>query len=480
MANQAGDARTNTETDAAQRLGARSGESIYLGRHYDLPNGRAGAELFYSGDRHMFVFGPTGSGKGARFLIPNLLCGLAEQSVIVIDPKGEAAAVTAAERRRKGHDVIILNPFNTLGLGSAGFDPLAALDPDSPNFYDDASAIGEALIKIEGNDPHWSQSAQALIVALLMWEKKRKRDRATLENVRTMLTEGEEFGAKKKDSDGRREPETGIHFTCALMADSGEYEMGSLATRFIANTRENASILSTANTQTRWLLSPPIRADLGKNGLDFGALKRRPTTVYVILPAERLRTHSAWLRLVIVSALRSLYKPGGTRAVMLIDEMAALGPLPPLEDAFGLVRGYNVQIVAMLQDLGQLKELYEKRWETFIANAGVVFGFAPNDLTTADWMSKRSGQTTVVAKGVSQSSGISSGEKSSTSSGMGSSDQQMARPLLLPHELIGMEQGMALLWLAGDANTTRVFAPDYGKIRDCSSRAAANPYRAPG
>ena len=52
------------------------------------------------------------------------------------------------------------------------------------------------------------------------------------------------------------------------------------------------------------------KRDLNKDGIDFASLKdRRPITVYVILPAERLRTHSVWLRLVIVSALRSLYRP---------------------------------------------------------------------------------------------------------------------------------------------------------------------------
>ena len=479
MADLAFDARTNTEAEAAERFGTKGNASIYLGRHYDPQGGNAGAELFYGGDRHMFLFGPTGSGKGTRFLIPNLLCGLAEQSVIVIDPKGEAAAVTAAERRRKGHEVVIINPFDVLGLGSTGFDPLAALNPASPNFYDDAAALGEALIKIEGNDPHWSQSAQALIVALVMWAKMRDGNQASLEQVRTMLTEPETYEEKEGDEPSRKRLKSGIRHTAAEIVVRGGYEAGSLAARFIDQTRENTSIVSAANTQTRWLLSPPIRADLGKKGVDFAALKQRPTTVYVILPAERLRTHNAWLRLVIVSALRALYRPAGRRVVMLIDEMAALGPLPPLEDAFGLVRGYNVQIVAMLQDLGQLKELYKERWETFIANAGVVFGFAPNDLTTAGWMSKRSGQTTAIAKGFSHNAGVSSGDKSSMNSGSGASDQQIARPLLLSHELMGMEQGMALLWLAGDANTTRVFAPDYEKIRDCKSRASENPYRRP-
>jgi hypothetical protein len=50
--------------------------------------------------------------------------------------------------------------------------------------------------------------------------------------------------------------------------------------------------------------------------------------------------------------------------------MAALGHLGPVEDAFGLVRGYRAQIAGSLRDLAQLKALYQERWESFL-------GFSP-------------------------------------------------------------------------------------------------------
>ena len=130
------------------------------------------SKIVYEGERHVLLFGPNGTGKGTRFLIPNLL-SIKDRSIVVVDPKGELAAVTADYRRTVG-DVVMLNPFNVLGLGSAGFNPLASLDPKSPNFYDDAAALGEALIRIEGKDPHWGESAQGLLVALIMWEKLKR------------------------------------------------------------------------------------------------------------------------------------------------------------------------------------------------------------------------------------------------------------------------------------------------------------------
>jgi len=445
-------------------------EGITLGRHYDDATDRAGGKVVYEGERHLLLFGPNGTGKGTRFLIPNLL-SIKDRSIIVIDPKGELAAVTADYRRTVG-EVVMLNPFNVLGLGSAGFNPLATLDSSSPStFYDDAAALGEALIKSSDKDPHWGESAQGLLVALIMWEKIKQGDEANLENVRRLLTEADRWERYTGDDGKQRErPKSGLRVTASDMVESGGYEIASLAARFTEQSNELSSVRSTADTQTRWILSPPMRDDLKKQGVDFRKLKERVTTVYVILPAERMRTHSVWLRLVVVSALRALYRPGGLRTLLLIDEMPALGHLAPLEDAFGLVRGYKVQIAGICQDLNQLKALYKERWESFLANAGVVQGFTPNDLSTADWMSRRAGQATVLAPSSSESRSPK-GERSESASW-----SQIARPLYLPQELTGFAEGTGLLWLAGMANGVRFFAPPYWKIEQAAKRAARNPY----
>jgi type IV secretion system protein VirD4 len=305
-----------------------------------------------------------------------------------------------------------------------------------------------------------------------MWEKMNNGDKANLENVRAMLTEPDRWESYIGE-DGKPHERLigGLRYTATLMAIDGGFEIASLASRFAGReTNELASIRSTGDTQTRWLLSNPMRDDLKKPRVDFRKLKDKPTTVYVILPADRMRTHSIWLRLVVVSALRALYRAGGVRTLFLIDEMPALGHLGPLEDAFGLVRGYKVQIAGICQDLAQLKALYKERWESFLANAGVVQGFAPNDLTTADWMSRRAGQTTLLAPSTSESL-AAQGHRSETTGW-----HQVSRALYLTQELMGFAEGTGLLWLAGMANGVRFFAPPYWKIEQAAKRAAKNPY----
>jgi type IV secretion system protein VirD4 len=519
--------RRATSTETQSHLGGRE-HGLYLGRFLDedaKTSGQLGNKLIYSSERHAIIFGPNGSGKGTRFLMPNLLGDyLGDRSVVVIDPKGELAAVTAWHRQHVlGHDVKILDPFGKLfdaiknspehnkliasllmkrgfdprdpalrerdvgALIDDGFNPLDGLEPvvnnkPNPNFYDDAAAIGEALIKLaKGTEaPHWSESAQGLVTAFVMWEKVRRKEPgeiASLENVRKLLTEADTWGPEIGD-DGKPTGEQiqtlGLAARARDMVENGGYEIASLAGRFTQKNDELASIQSTADTQTRWLLSPRMRESIGKpSGIDFRQLKEKLTTVYVILPSERMRTHSVWLRLVVVSVLRALYRVGGLRTMLLIDEMAALGHLGPLEDAFGLVRGYRVQIAGVLQDLGQLKDLYKERWESFMANAGVIMGYAPNDLTTGEWMSRRSGQTTVIAQSVNTGESVQGAHGSKSS---GEAWNQVGRPYYLPHDLFGMHEGSGVLWLAGLADTVRFFGDKYANLSAYNDRALPNPY----
>jgi type IV secretion system protein VirD4 len=174
---------------------------IYLGQVHD--QGRIAGEARYAGGKHLITIGPNGSGKGTGVIVPNL--AHLRRSILLIDPKGEAAAITARRRAQLGR-VVILNPFDVLAadrpyLKSQGFNPLAALDRRSVHFPDAAAGIAEALVRIEGSDPHWSASAQDLIAALIMWEcirRPRAPEAAALGNVRRMLTEPYVMGADGK------------------------------------------------------------------------------------------------------------------------------------------------------------------------------------------------------------------------------------------------------------------------------------------
>lgn len=453
-------------------VGSADPGAIYLGRYWNADRGRVEGKLQYGGTRSVTVIGPNGSGKGARLLVPNLF-QITGKSILQIDPKGQNAAITAAWRRTVS-DVLVLNPFNILtdiypDLKSAGFNPLAHLDPDDPLFYDHAAGIGEAMIVIQGKDPHWTESAQGLLVGTVMWEvqRARKEKRApSLVNVRTILTQPDEY---QRGADGKAHLVRGLRITAARMCVEGGPIVESLVGRFLRGNDEMAGIQSTADTQTRWLLSEPMRADLTKGTIDFARLKKRPTTVYVILPAEFMETHSKYLRLVVSSALKTVYAPGGVPVLVMADEFAHLGRLQPVETAMGLARGYGVQLMPVLQSLTQLKNLYQENYENFLGQSGAVVGLTPNDWFTADWMSRRSGETTIRQPTVNTNQNPG-GVGTSMGEGYG------RRRYLMPQDLFGMGEGFGFVWCAGEGRPIPAYLPPYWHVDLWRNRARPDPY----
>jgi len=153
-----GDARLATAADCKDLI---SSDGIHLG-YFD--NQRIG----YSGQQHLITIAPTGTGKGTTAIIPTMLDY--DSSAIVIDPKGQVAAVTGQWRQDMGHEVHYINPFGLHGLPDSGFNPLVALNPQSPDFASATATLAEALIFADGStDSHWTDSARNLVECLIMW-----------------------------------------------------------------------------------------------------------------------------------------------------------------------------------------------------------------------------------------------------------------------------------------------------------------------
>ena len=444
----------------------------------------------------MLVFGPNGKGKGTRILMPNLLQMRGNRSVVVVDPKGELAAVTAPLRRSLGR-VVILNPFGVLtdipeyaDLKSYGFNPLAQLDPTSPNFNRDAAQLADAMVAVDSKDPHWGMSARALVAAILMYvaiEAKKRNQTPTIKRVRELICLPSSAGVPEKGI-----PPTGIPALAEYMMTLGIPGLSNKASQFTDWNREIQSIVSTAKIQTEAFDDTEIAEDTAKNGFDFKSIKRKPTTVYLILPPEAMERHSKWLRMVLTCAIQSVLRVrrrGEPRILFMLDEFYALGHLEIISTVWALVRGYGIAMMPVLQDMGQLKKLYHDMWETFIGMAGAVVSFAPNDLTTAEWLSKRAGEgereieTKSISDSTSGGTGASTGGQygtTSTNSGWSYSTatnrSSIRAPLASPHKFFGMKAGFVTVTLDGLSDMIPAYTPPYYNIRQCWLVARDNPY----
>src|SRR3546814_3866982 len=90
-----------------------------------------------------------------------------------------------------------------------------------------------------------------------------------------------------------------------------------------------------------------MTAVLGHSDFTFADVKAKATTVYLVLPPDRLATYARWLRLMLAQGLTDLARAPASPArpvLFLLDEFAALGRLEPVERAMGLMAGYGIQL----------------------------------------------------------------------------------------------------------------------------------------
>ena len=142
-----------------------------------LPDGRTnryavgGTPIGIGDDRHIVTIAGNRSGKSRGGLVPNL--AMYPGSVLVVDPKGELAQLTARRRHELGQTVYVIDPFEAGGAAlrpyAATFNPLAMLEYSS-DLLADAGLIADALIvPTPGEkDPHWNDSARGLIEGLVL------------------------------------------------------------------------------------------------------------------------------------------------------------------------------------------------------------------------------------------------------------------------------------------------------------------------
>ncbi len=396
---------------------------IRLGR---FGNPETAKSLHYASDRHLLTIAPTRSGKGVASIIPNLLTY--GGSMLVIDPKGENAMITAGQRHAIGQSVLVVDPWGITGAQDvARFNPLDWLVQGDVDITENAMLLADALVVPSGGqDSFWDEEAKALLQGIILYVATDEREEGYrhLGRVRDLLL---------LDGD-----DTKVLFE--RMLESHHHVVISTGARCLQKEEKLlANVMASAQAQTHFLDSARIRESMSSSSFKFEDLKTQAMTVYLVLPSDRLNAFSRWLRLLIQQAItvnaRNIAVKPKKPVLFLLDEMPALGRLSMVEQAFGLMAGFGIQLWGIVQDVGQLKRIYGDGWETFIGNSGMIQYFGSRDRMTADYFQALCGVTTVwnlssaVARALGSShgqGGISSNSSTTNTETTAASQRQLA------------------------------------------------------
>ncbi|MFM1815429.1 MAG: hypothetical protein RLZ98_2124, partial [Pseudomonadota bacterium] len=153
------------------------------------------------------------------------------------------------------------------------------------------------------------------------------------------------------------------------------------------------SIHSIAKTYLAQISSENVQHSLTNSSInleDFIRDEKNGFSIYIVIPPDKLDSHSGLLRLW-VSLILSFIMRRRTKVerptLFLLDECAQLGEMPQLRTAVTLLRGYGLRVWMFFQDLAQLQQLYSD-YETLINNCAVFQTFGHTSKAPTDALAK--------------------------------------------------------------------------------------------
>jgi type IV secretion system protein VirD4 len=220
--------------------------------------------------------------------------------------------------------------------------------------------------------------------------------------------------------------------------------------------KELASIQSTITRFTSWLDSPAMKAITSTSTFDPRKLGTCKATVYLVLPARRMKTlaplNRMWIS-TIMGALISGAADERKRVLFILDEAGHLGPMQILEDAVTLMRGYGIRLMFIFQNIGQVSEVFGDRAPRFLDNIATQIYFGVNAYESAEAISKRCGDSTVLVQSLNDSNsfsrptgGFSKDNRGNVSKSRSINYAEVGRPLFRPDEVLRLHEDVALLF----------------------------------
>lgn len=419
-------------------------ESFYLGRfHADMRAG--GHEAGIADDRHVFIMAGNRAGKGVSLLAQNAIRW--PGGLLAIDPRSELANITAMRRGTVGgargsgtsvrlfleQPVAILDPMGeTRGpsrIYRTGYNPLVDIDMNDGGGIRQIWTIASALITQEsGTGAHFSESAETLVAgtieAVMRSEPPENR---TLPFVRSVILAGFE---ELLDYLSRNMVPHGLaHEARGMLVD-------------IVGNDEAGSFRTTLSRNLKWMSEPAMRAHLTGSDFSLRRAVQENASVYIVVPPDLIGDFKSWLRMLVRTAISSKIalgsRPAGPQSLFLLDEFPVLGRIKAIEESAGYMAGYGIKLVPVIQNIGQVRQLYDKNWETFLGNAGAIVAWGLNDDESEDYVSRRMGRVMVWETSRGTNKGMSSQgllSPTTTSSNTSESTALHERPVLRANEI---------------------------------------------
>ena len=402
-----------------------------------------------SAKKHMrnlntLVCGGSGAGKTRFFCKPNIM--QCNTSFVILDAKGEMLLATGGLLKEKGYDVRVLDLKDM--ERSHCYNPFVYLRDDN-----DIQKLVTNLFKSttpkesKSSDPFWDKAAEMLLLALIFYlhyeaPEEEQNFAMVMEMLRAgAIPENEDLADMPtpldrlfEDLERKNPNHMAVKYYRSYHSGSGKTLMSIQIT--LASRLEKFNLESLANLTNT-------------DELDLPSLGRKKVALFAVIP-DTDTSFNFLVSILYTQLFQQLFDEAdnvchGALEVpvhFLMDEFANIALPDDFEKILSTMRSRGVSVSIILQNLAQLKALFEKQWESIVGNCDEFLYLGGNEQSTHKYVSELMGKETI---------DLNTYGKSEGRSGNYSTNYQLSgRELMTPDEVRRLDNKYSILFIRGE------------------------------
>ena len=392
---------------------------------------------------NILVIGGSGSGKTRYFCKPGLYS--ANCSYLVTDPKGELLKAAGGLLLSLGYEVRVFN----------------LIDPEQSDCYNpfvyvreekDVLSLIDNLIKnttprnASSNDPFWEKAEVALDSALMLYLiHEAPQDEQNFETMLYMMN----FADVREEDEQYRSP-LDMLFRALEEGQPNHVAVKQYKAFKQAAGKTAKSILVSAAVRLATFNIPQYARMTMVDEMDFGSLGERKRAIFCVIPVND-SSMNYLVGMLYTQCFQELYrradlKYNGRLPVpvrVLQDEWANVAQPESYPKILATCRSYNIGLNIIVQNVQQIKALYEKEHESIIGNCDtLLFLGGGNEPASLEFIVKLLGRETLATR----TRGLTKGRNGSSTTNY----QQTGRDLMTIDEVRKLDTNKAILFIRGE------------------------------
>lgn len=391
---------------------------------------------------NVLTCGGSGSGKTRFFAKPNIMN--ANTSYVVLDPKGEILRDTGNLLLHEGYDIKVLDLINM--DRSHCYNPFVYLRNDNDiqrlvtNLFKNTTPKGA-----QSQDPFWDQAATMLLLALIFYlHYEAPPEEQNFPMVMEMIRAGD----VKEDDEGYKST-LDLLFERLEMRNPEHIALKYYRSYHSGSGKTLKSIQITLISRLEKFNLESLAGITQNDEMELASLGEKKTAVFAVIP-DNDSSFNFLVGMLYTQLFQQLYYQadivhGGRLPVhvhFVMDEFANVALPDEFDKLLSTMRSREISVSIIIQNLAQLKALFEKQWESIVGNCDEFLYLGGNEQSTHEYVSKLLGKETIDTNTYGQSRGRN---------GSYSTNWQITgRELMTPDEVRMLDNRYALLFIRGE------------------------------